>query len=464
MKKILLGALVAVAMAGCEANDKGSNYREENSNGWIYNVMAANYYWAEHLPSFATSGAGQFSVPQYFENLRYRENRNVAYQEDTYGDRFSHLEIAPSITRAGMDPLTGSYGPGFFPVSVSDRETGEINFLQVLYVTPGSPADGKLKRGDIFRHINGTQVTNSNINYLLSSTPTMSIPTLNTDGTVSRTVTINCGNYFNSPIIVDSIYSDYNTAYLAYTHFVSGGRDGLQGAANEMRQAFARYKAAGVNTLILDLRYNGGGELTAAVLLASLIARNSDLGAPLTYLRDNKDTYEAVNLLTASEVAENANIEKLVVLTSNGSASASELIIHCLEPFFDDNLIMIGEKTYGKNMGGATYTNNEFGLFLSPMEFMVYNKDYVSGYETGLVPDINMREYGRYPSNDGAFLDLGALGNYENEHQLNVAMNHLFPDIPLRGFVELTSSSRSADNPVVIPLIPIRNLTDDRNM
>ncbi len=464
MKKFAILALLAIGMIGCQPdNNEPSNPDPgdvEYANHWIYNTMRSHYLWDDDLPPYATSGVGRFSAPQYFENLRYRSNHNVPYYKDTYGDRFSRIDKYSSLTRAGE---TGNmnYGSGFFPVAVSDGETGEILYLQVLYVTPGSPADGKLERGDAFRHINGTLVTNNNIGDLLTAQSTMAISVFDIDNVGTRTVTVDCNFYYDHPIIADIIYPERNTAYLAYTHFVSSGRGGPEGSSEDLRQAFTRYKDAGVRNLILDLRYNGGGELTAATLLASLMARNSDLGQTLGYLRNNKNYYEPIPFLQSSEVPENADIETLVVLTSESSASASELIIHCLKPFFGENLIVVGERTAGKNLGGSTFTDQRAGWALSIMQFMVYDKDKISGYETGKAPDISVLEYGNYPADPlSPVLDLGELGDYIGEHQLNVAMHHLFPDIPLTEFVESGSPrARSTQGLIITPYIPERNLT-----
>jgi C-terminal processing protease CtpA/Prc len=457
MKKLLFLVCVVAVCSGCPSAEKGLG-GIAGVNKSVYDLMAENYLWSSSLPSFETSGSDTPTQDYFDYNLRYRVNKSVPYGYDTYGDRFSYITPLGPTTRAGGVEMT--YDSGFFPVYAPDPAGGI--FLQVCYVTPGSPADGKLERGDAFRRINGTRVTESNIIQLLTA-PQMSIEVLDAQGNYDRTENITVAGHYEQPIIADIIYDNLpeKTAYLAYTDFVTGNGAGASGAADELRKAFGRYKSAGVRNLILDLRYNGGGELTAAQILASLISRNSDLGKKFMYMRDNTGSDQAVYLLNNSQITENANIQKLVVLTSNSTASASELIIHCLKPFFGSDIRTVGRTTTGKNVGSQAYVNQKLGWMISPIMFMVYDINKTSGYEQGINPDYQLLEFGHYPASTNKFFDMGTLGNYENEHQLNYAMNILFPnDVPLTPFKEYSpGSSRSTNTPEPTTIIPNRGLT-----
>ncbi len=81
-----------------------------------------------------------------------------------------------------------------------------------------------------------------------------------------------------------------------------------------------------------------------------------------------------------------------------------------------------------------------------------------SGYEEGLDPDVYVNEFIRYADSESPFFDMGTLGDYENEYQLNVAMHSLFPDIPLMS--TKTSLTRSVDcNLTTIVMVPERGLS-----
>ncbi len=459
MKKYLILALAAVAFASCQPDENSSKPLGEpaKTNRRIYDIMKKNYLWSESLPSFDASAPNTGTQKYFDEKLRYRDNRSVSWRNDTYGDRFSHIAKPSPATRAGVPEML--YDSGFFPVIVSGAG-GEIVFLQVCYVTPGSPADGKLRRGDAFRKINGTVVDHDNINRLLAER-SMEIEVFDYEQTSTRTVTIECDGYYETPIVAEAVYEGRNTAYLAYTGFVMEGPSGPMGSMSDLRAAFKRFKDAGVRNLVLDLRYNGGGIQQVAVLLASLISRQSDLGKVFMYSRGNDGVYEKDNFLTQSYVMENADIQTLVVLTSDVTASASELIIHCLKPYFGNDMCVFGETTVGKNVGSGTITDKESGWEVSPIMIMAYDRDKVSGYEEGIAPDVHVNEFVRYRGSTSPFFDMGTLGDYESEYQLNVAMRSLFPDIAP---IELAGpGSRSATRDVsTMVMVPERGLSIGR--
>ena len=82
-------------------------------------------------------------------------------------------------------------------------------------------------------------------------------------------------------------------------------------------------------------------------------------------------------------------IQRVFILTSQNTASASELIINNLKPYMD--VIIIGEHTYGKNVGSHTITdiNKRYPFGLQPITFKIVNALGDSDYGTteGFTPD-----------------------------------------------------------------------------
>ena len=75
---------------------------------------------------------------------------------------------------------------------------------------------------------------------------------------------------------------------MVYNHFTSGpDGDKDETYNNELRQQFGAFKAEGVEEFVLDLRYNGGGLVTSAQILAELLAPESALGNTFCYLQYN---------------------------------------------------------------------------------------------------------------------------------------------------------------------------------
>ena len=122
------------------------------------------------------------------------------------------------------------------------------------------------------------------------------------------------------------------TASLTRT-FASGGRvvgyinfrNFVTPATAALDQAFAQLESAGANELVLDLRYNGGGLVSVAQQLASLIGGSRTNGKLFVQFVHNDKNTSKNSTLTLNAPAHALNLERLVVIYTRGSASASEL-------------------------------------------------------------------------------------------------------------------------------------------
>lgn len=125
---------------------------------------------------------------------------------------------------------------------------------------------------------------------------------------------------------------DGNIGYIKISRF-SDDTAGL------VRKAAAEFTTAEVKSIVLDLRGNPGGELSAAVDVASLWQKPGE--AVLFEKRDGKTikTYSAKGGNSLTSI-------KTIVLVNEGSASASEILAGALH----DNgyAQLVGQKTYGK--------------------------------------------------------------------------------------------------------------------
>lgn len=115
-----------------------------------------------------------------------------------------------------------------------------------------------------------------------------------------------------------------------------------QGAAGEVKQALLQLKKEGAEQLILDLRYNGGGLLDEAVKIVNLFC---DKGLPVVSTRGKQPDRNRTFYTTESPVD---NDIPLAILTSRGTASASEIVSGALQDY--DRAVIIGERTFGKGL------------------------------------------------------------------------------------------------------------------
>jgi hypothetical protein len=92
------------------------------------------------------------------------------------------------------------------------------------------------------------------------------------------------------------------------------------------------------------------------------------------------------------QAANISTLNRVFILTSNNTASASELVINNLKPFM--NVILIGEHTYGKNVGSFTITDSKqrWSFGLQPITFKIANSKGESNYGTmnGFTPDYTL--------------------------------------------------------------------------
>ena len=127
--------------------------------------------------------------------------------------------------------------------------------------------------------------------------------------------------------------------YIAFRSF-------LESSEAELREAFRTFDEADVTDLVVDLRYNGGGRVRIARLLAAQIGSPSTDGELLIQYRFN-DRHSNRNFgQTFANDPNGLNMSRVTFLTSGGTASSSEIVINGLAPYLDVSLI--GTRTTGK--------------------------------------------------------------------------------------------------------------------
>ena len=108
------------------------------------------------------------------------------------------------------------------------------------------------------------------------------------------------------------------------------------------------FQSQGVQELIIDLRYNGGGSVAVAEQICNYLVQSANTGK-LMYTNQLNATKTAQNSSRNFSKIGNINLSRVIFITSRSSASASELIINALDPYMD--VVLIGDNTYGKPVG-----------------------------------------------------------------------------------------------------------------
>ncbi len=402
---------------------------------FMWQIMNIYYFWQQDVPDLADSKFPSLDDPSYAEFLSTGGNPsdfffNICYQhENVVGeaaaiDRFSRITEDYSTLLQSLQGVSKTNGVEFGLGIIADTDN---LFGFVRYILPGSNADGKnIGRGDFFTGVNGTDLTLDNWRDLLFGDADTYVLNL---AMVENGIIENTGievsltkeeNFVENPILVNTVIEQAGNkiGYLMYNSFNATFDE-------ELNNAFGELKSAGINELILDLRYNGGGRVSSAQQLASSIYA-SQTGEILAKDRWNNklqaqfsDDINFTETTIDGSAINNLNLNRLYVITSAATASASEFIINTLDPYIE--IVQIGDVTTGKNEFSFTFiddldgniflsntsepnVNPENQFALTPLCGRIENSIGFSDYTAGFIPDHPLRE---------DLTNLGSLGDLQ---------------------------------------------------
>ena len=405
-KRLLIGLLFMGAMA-CNktvttmpeiTNTNAKKYTNTDINTWIHEEMSAYYLWPEKMPALAKTSTSSNPMDYFYSILNNYPTT----------DRFSWIDSSSTnlINRNnGFNTVLGIRVSPFY----TDYTEANVA-LVIAYVLKESPAEKNgLKRGDIILSVDDKAIPSSNYNSVLQNqTLKLGLGAYNNKvfSSTGKTVMVTKVGLQTNPILQDTVinWAGKKVGYFAYSQFIGYVKDPNTGKVynfdDSLRAVFARFKDKGVNELVIDLRYNGGGYVSTSDLLTNLMVK--DLASKEGKVMNKRQYNDALtkeiikqngaaDLITNFKMESNnvGSLNRVFVLTSTGTASASELIINNLKPFM--TVILIGEHTYGKNVGSFPITDDakRWNYGLQPITFKILNSLDQSDYGTvnGFLPD-----------------------------------------------------------------------------
>lgn len=222
-----------------------------------------------------------------------------------------------------------------------------------------------------------------------------------------------------STVSFDSVYlyKGKKVGYAIYDQFDDN---------SDIRGLVVRMKNAQIDEMILDLRYNPGGYVSTCSELASFIVPQEYLGKLYQQqyynktitrekAKNNNNGVDSVYFNSTEWYNKwNLGLDRLIVLTTEYTASASESLIICLRPYID--VIIVGTQTRGKNVGSYTISSEDYKYCLQPITFKYFNALMQTVPDDGFMPDIMVDDDKRKPRGDIEEALLKAALQYINDN------------------------------------------------
>jgi len=267
-----------------------------------------------------------------------------------------------------QEQISGAFGGVGIQVAVKDKH------ITVIAPIKGTPAyRAGIKAGDVIARINGEDALDMDIEravQLLRGKPgtTVKVTVLRKNESKPLEFTLT-REIINVPSVDGKLLPDLPVAYISISMFNEHTGDELVKVLNDLKTE-GDYKG-----IILDLRDNPGGELTAAVKVADQFLGK---GAVVT-IRDR----EGVVQVEESDAAR-LNLP-LVVLVNGNSASASEIVAGAIQDYQAGTLV--GSKTFGKGVVQTIYPiDGTTGLKLTTSKYFTPKGRDI--HKKGITPDV----------------------------------------------------------------------------
>lgn len=350
---------------------------------WVRAWIDETYLWYREVP--ASVKAADYSTPvAYFNALKTPATTASGRAKD----RFHYIydtEVYRQLSQAGV---SAGYGIEFAFV----RNSRPRN-LRVAYTEPNSPAAAQgIARGAKVLEIDGVDVVNSTnttaINRGISPEAIGESHTFKLQEPAgTRTVTLAAARITSTPVqdvkTIDT--ASGRVGYLVFNQHVTTSEAQLISAINQ-------FKSAGIQDLVLDMRYNGGGQLNIASRLAYMVAspaatlnrtferlafndRNPfGIQPPIPFLPTSRNGQPLPQL----------GLSQVTVLTGPDTCSASESVINSLRGI-DVKVNLVGGATCGKPYG--FYPQDNCGTTYFAIQFQGVNDKGFGDYGDGFAPD-----------------------------------------------------------------------------
>lgn len=430
--RLLISLICLLALAACNKDELATDpyadvpatgTRLEKSLDSVFLYAYETYLWNDALPSYSTFtprgfnsvGSSELSVLNSelyalsqvainpLTGIPYESPLQVGYS------KYSSLQHNASASSTAPLAALSIEGTGN-DLGLVLASSGAKVFIKQVY--PGSPAHkAGLARGLEVVTINGQVAAASAV----LDRASLNLTVKQGDGS-EKACSLASADYSSSLIYKQAVLHTKagKIGYIALSQFTP-----LAQAQADLDVVFEGFAKANVKTLVIDLRYNGGGYVETAEYLANLIAPSSingkvmyaehfnsqmqqgratmlknqtyyDANGEFVDINGRRATLHDVDFSIAGNTARFEKkgtletVQQVYFIVSGSTASASELLINSLRPHLEVHLV--GSTTYGKPVGFFGIKIDQYTLYLS--NFQIRNANGEGDYFAGIEADI----------------------------------------------------------------------------
>jgi carboxyl-terminal processing protease len=397
--------------------DKQGTYADEKN--WVRAYIDETYLWYNEIPSSIRTT--NYGTPQMlFDALRTPALTASGKPKDQFHFMYD-TATWQALTTSGIEA-----GYGFEPAILKSTPPRDV---RIAYTEPNTPASANaIARGARILFVDGVDVVQSNnvdaLNAALfpsKAGETHSFRIQDLDGTV-RTLSLTSAEITKTPVqnVKTLQTATGKVGYFLFNDHIATSEQLLVNAINQL-------KAEGVQDLVVDIRYNGGGTLAIASELSYMIAGSAATSGKVfeRLVFNDKNPFgltpaeaatgfqsTALGLSApAGQALPQLNLSRVTVLTGPGTCSASESIINGLRGI-GVKVDVIGDATCGKPYGFLPTDN--CGTTYFAIQFKGVNQQGEGDYADGMAPTCTVADDFNHQLGDPAEGRLAAALTYRS--------------------------------------------------
>lgn len=376
-KSLLTCCICAVfIIAACRKTDNPEISRRNIQTAVEYTNEI--YLWNDQLKQKADMRASRFSnleeMMDYIQGFSFETSANRNVDEWSFAIKKSEWD---DISQG----IAGDFGLGVFFMSDKDLRVKSVERLSPAGKA-GITRGWQITKINDITDINSSDATIKKIVAAIFSSKSAKITFKKPDGS-SQEYTLNAATYNEQPMQLDTVYNTNvgKVGYMVYNSFLGDSAD----VVNNYKRVFSKFSTAGISNLIVDLRYNGGGYVWMQELLTNYLVNNSAAGTgKIMYSENFNRDYSDWDTTIYFNKQGPLNLSTLYIITSGGTASASELLINSLKPYM--TVKTVGSNTEGKAVGFFPIEIKGSGWYIFPVSFRSLNSNKEGNYFDGIKP------------------------------------------------------------------------------